>query len=454
MGCMEPHAGAASCPECGWKRSTPPESALHLAPGTRLHNQYVVGRVLGQGGFGVTYLGWDLQLERKVAIKEYLPQALASREPGSSTVAPITGPLRESFDYGLQSFLKEGYILARFDDHPCIVSVIGLFEQNRTGYLVMAYLDGVTLAQSLAAHGGKFPCGAAVQIMMRVMDGLREVHEQGILHRDISPDNIYLTRQGPVKILDFGAARVAIGERSQNLSVVLKEGFAPEEQYRRSGNQGPWTDIYATAATLYRCITGITPPPALDRLHHDTLRSPRELGVEIPRNVEAALLRGLAVSAGRRFQSIEAFQSALQGDIPGESGFESAPSAGGRWTAAARYFGISVFLASVFPVAVSLGPGQGVPGWKCAWLAFKLWNSPAVFGGLINPLMLIYGMLLPGSRFAGLRRGIAGAIALVCLPMTWYFLSKARLDVEIGHVLWVAGVLLLLAPELKGAGRR
>jgi serine/threonine protein kinase len=311
LGCMEPKQTPGVCPRCGWSPEAGAVSILHLPPGTRLHNCYLIGRVLGQGGFGITYMGWDTQLRRKVAIKEFFPQVIASRQPRSTTVAPSTANLQADFDYGLRSFLNEGRILARFNDHPCIVSVLNLVEENSTGYLIMGYLDGNTLAQALAKAGGKLPYPTAREVMMRVMDGLREVHAQGLLHRDISPDNIYLTRQGLVKILDFGAARFDAGEQSQSLSVVLKEGYAPEEQYRRNGNQGPWTDVYATAATLYRSITGMVPPPALDRLHADSLEPISRLGVAIPPPAEAALLRALSVRAGDRFQSVESFQEAL-----------------------------------------------------------------------------------------------------------------------------------------------
>jgi uncharacterized membrane protein len=219
--------------------------------------------------------------------------------------------MQSDYEYGLSRFMNEGRILARFRDHPCIVSVLDLVEENHTGYLIMGYLDGTTLKEHTARAGGKLQYEVARQIMMRVMDGLREVHSKGLLHRDISPDNIYLTRQGQVKILDFGAARFETGERSQSLSVVLKEGFAPEEQYRRNGNQGPWTDVYATAATFYRTITGVTPPSALDRLHSDSLQAPSQLGVAVPPQGQAAISRAIAVRAGDRFQSIEAFQEAL-----------------------------------------------------------------------------------------------------------------------------------------------
>lgn len=338
MGCMEPATGDP-CPKCGWQRTAAAESVLHLSPGTLLHDCYLVGRVLGQGGFGITYISWDTQLHRRVAVKEYFPQVIASRMPSKSTVTPTSAQMQADFEHGLRSFMSEGRILARFNDHPCIVSVLNLFEANHTGYLVMGYLDGMTLAQSLASAGGRFSYDVAREIMTRVMDGLREVHNHGLLHRDISPDNIYITRHGPIKILDFGAARLEAGERSQSLSVILKEGYAPEEQYRRNGTQGPWTDVYAVAATLYRSITGVTPPPALERLHSDTLKPPRELGVAISEKAEAALLRGLAVRAGDRFQSIESFEEALHGEpadpLPPkpkpDPGPNSTPSGQAKW---------------------------------------------------------------------------------------------------------------------------
>jgi len=314
MGCMAPATETLFCTQCGWRRTATSESVLHLTPGTLLQN-YIFGKVLGQGGFGITYLAWDIQLRRKVAIKEYFPQILASRTPGAATVS-ASGTRGRDFRHGLESFMNEGRILAKFSDHPCIVSVLNLFEANETGYLVMGYLEGVTLAQSLdAAPGGKLSYEAARDVMLRVMDGLRDVHALGLLHRDISPDNIYLTRPGPVKILDFGAARMAVGERSQSLSVVLKEGYAPEEQYRRSGNQGPWTDIYATAATFYRAITGIVPPPALDRLADDRLEKPSLRCPDLPEQAEKAILKALSLRAEARQQNIDEFQQDLRGKV-------------------------------------------------------------------------------------------------------------------------------------------
>ena len=188
----------------------------------------------------------------------------------------------------------------------------------------MEYVEGVTLKEYLAKKGGQISFEEAKGIMMPVMDALREVHQAGMLHRDISPDNIYITTAAQVKILDFGAARYFAGEQSKSLSVILKSGYAPEEQYRSKGKQGPWTDVYATAATLYRVITGQTPPEALDRMAEDTLTPPSRLGVAIPPPAEQALLQALAVNAGQRFQTMGEFQQALLGDAAVTMGFQPA----------------------------------------------------------------------------------------------------------------------------------
>lgn len=307
FGCMEDDSGLPACPRCGYQSGQLPESPLYLPPGTILHDQYVVGRTLGHGGFGITYLSWDLNLERRVALKEYLPNGLATRTTGTLTVSTYSGQ-KASYDLGLQKFLEEARVLARFQSHPGMVAVQFFFQANGTAYLVMEYLDGMTFDAYLKEKGGRIPFPRAMDVLMPVMDALREVHKTGILHRDVSPDNIYITRLGPVKLLDFGAARYALGEHSQNFSIILKEGYAPEEQYRSKGRQGPWTDVYASAATLYRAIVGKVAPPALDRIHQDELEPPSSLGIALPPEAEAALLKGLAVDASSRYQSMEDFQ--------------------------------------------------------------------------------------------------------------------------------------------------
>ncbi len=299
------------CPHCGWVTGTAAEAPQHLPPGTILHEKYLLGRVLGHGGFGITYLAWDLNLDMKLAIKEYMPRDFATRSTGHTMVSVFSGSLNSHFEHGLNKFLDEAKTLAQYNNHPGIVGVRDFFRENGTAYLVMYYLEGVDFKQYLEMQGGKVPYQTALMIMMPVMDALREVHRSETLHRDISPDNIYITAEGQVKVLDFGAARHAITEFSKSISVILKPGYAPEEQYRSKGKQGPWTDVYATAATFYRAIAGHVPPESLDRLEEDAIIPPSKLGVDIPAKAEDALMKALSVKAADRFQSMDEFQQEL-----------------------------------------------------------------------------------------------------------------------------------------------
>ena len=298
------------CQQCGWSPDQQSESGLYLSPGTILHNQYQIARMLGHGGFGITYLAWDTNLETKLAIKEYMPRDFATRNSTNAEVSTYAGDAKENFAYGLERFLEEARTLAKFNQHTGIVSVLNFFKANGTGYMVMEYVDGFTLKDYLI-NKGNLSWMQTRNLFMPVMDALREVHKYGMLHRDISPDNIYLCRDKRIKLLDFGSARYALGGHSRSLSVVVKPGYAPEEQYRAKGKQGPWTDVYSVAASMYRCITGVVPPDALDRLDKDELVRPSELGAEIPAEAEQALMGALAVKAENRIQSIEDFQQAL-----------------------------------------------------------------------------------------------------------------------------------------------
>lgn len=319
MGCMAEKGDLTQCPSCGWVEGSEPESPQHLKPGTLLQGKYLVGRALGQGGFGITYLGWDVNLKMRLAIKEYLPQDLASRTPGHTQVSVYTSQnYRDQFEYGLEKFLQEAQTLAQFEGHPNIVSVRDFFRENDTAYLVMSYVEGITLKEHLALSGNILPVDRALAIIMPVLDALVAVHEVGILHRDISPDNVFINRKGQVILIDFGAARQSIGEKGHSLSVILKPGFAPEEQHRSKGVQGPWTDIYAVAVTLYCMITGHMPPESLDRLVDDTLIPPSGYGIELSANQEAAIMKAVAVRAEDRFRTVRDFQRALIGEKFGE----------------------------------------------------------------------------------------------------------------------------------------
>ena len=281
---MQEKGDAEVCPYCGYREGTPPLAPHYLRPGTVLAGKYLVGRGLGHGGFGTTYIARDQVLGIKLAIKEYLPQDCASRAPGSNMVVPFSGDGAKRFADGLESFLQEARTLARFDGSPNIVGVRDFFTENGTAYLVMNYLEGITLKQYLVRSGGKpVPFEKMLGILLPVMDALRTVHAAGLLHRDVSPDNIFLTTSGQVTLIDFGAARQSMNLNVQNVqqqsvSVILKPGYAPEEQYRSHGRQGPWTDIYALGATMYRTLTGRIPPEALDRLENEYFGAALQVG--------------------------------------------------------------------------------------------------------------------------------------------------------------------------------
>jgi serine/threonine protein kinase len=313
---MREKASAADlCPACNWREGTPCASISQLPPRTVINGAYLLGRVVGEGGFGITYIGWDVANRRKVAVKEYFPRTAATRMTGSGHVTALSQHSAEDYEYGLKRFSEESRVLTMFRDHPCIVSFLDFQSANGTAYLVMEFLEGKTLAAYLREKSGRIAPDAAFNVTVRILDGLREVHHNGLLHRDISPDNIFLTSTNGVKLLDFGAARFALGERSQNLSIILKPGYAPPEQYLRRGRQGPQTDLYATAATLYRAITGQVPPEALERQAKDTLQPPTRLGVTLEPHAERAILRALSLEMGDRFKTAQEFQEALR--VPG-----------------------------------------------------------------------------------------------------------------------------------------
>jgi len=309
--CFAPDEGQP-CRHCGWQAGLD-NQAPGLPLGTWLQGAYRIGRVLGHGGFGITYLAWDENLELKLALKEYLPLHLAGRDGDRATVSVRPGEAREQFDHGLTGFLNEARVLARFDQHPGIVGVKGFFRAHGTGYMVMEYVPGITFKTYLERRGGRIPFADALTLLMPVMDALRAVHQVDLLHRDIAPDNIYITTAGQVKLLDFGAARQALRDQSQSLSMIFKPGYAPWEQCHKGGRQGPWTDVYALAATLYRAIAGEPPPESPDRMEQDELLAPARLGLALPAAAEAALMQALAVKAKDRIQDMASLQRGLQG---------------------------------------------------------------------------------------------------------------------------------------------
>ena len=312
-GCFSDKGNSDSCPYCGYdesERRTP----LVLPYRTVLNGQFVVGKVLGKpGGFGITYLGWDINLATLVAIKEYLPRDYAGRDSDHASVMAHSREDANLFRFGLEQFLNEARTLARFD-HPNVVRTRSFFEQHGTAYLVMDYLQGVNLAEYLHSKGGRLSEQQASEIMMPIIDGLQEVHAKGFLHRDIKPQNIYVTSNGRPILLDFGAARQAMGERSRSLSVVLTPGFSPYEQYHRRGEQGPWTDIYALAATYYYLMAGQAPPDAPERVAIDELIPLSQFAPMISPGLNDAIMQALSLEAGARPQDVFIFRNIIKGN--------------------------------------------------------------------------------------------------------------------------------------------
>lgn len=299
--CMEEiEDGVSSCSCCGKPINVeiPP---YHLPTGTILNKKYLIGRSIGEGGFGITYIGRDTTLDMVIAVKEYFPMGNVGRG-ADFTVNPTTGK-EGTFDHGRENFLKEARILARFSDQRGIVNVRDFFEENNTAYLIMEYLRGETLDKYLKRCGRIAP-QETLKLMTPVMLTLKEMHSKGIIHRDISPDNIMICSD-TTKLLDFGAARNTETMAERGLSIMIKRGYASEEQRRSRGEQGAWTDIYALCATMYKCITGKRPDDAAERIHDDELLPPSELGIAITPAFEYALMKGLAVFHDQRYKSID-----------------------------------------------------------------------------------------------------------------------------------------------------
>ena len=308
------------CPHCGFQPGTPPKEAYHLYPGTVLNGHYIIGTTVGFGGFGITYRAWDRVLEKMVAIKEFYPNGIVNRVPGEKEVIIYSGNRADEFLNGKIRFLAEARNMARFNTHPNIVNVYEFFEENNTAYIAMEFLEGMSYKQYIAQRNGRVDCQTAVNVVLSVTDALREIHKVKIIHRDISPDNIFMVpvdqqaTNYKVKLIDFGAARFSSGEEEKTLSIILKPGYAPPEQYRSRSKQGPWTDIYAVGAVLYRSVTGRMPEESVNRVVEDHLPPPNALVPEIPQYLSDTIMRAMALSQELRFQNVDQFQAALRNE--------------------------------------------------------------------------------------------------------------------------------------------
>lgn len=316
--CMTPVPEGESCPVCGLTSGTYVPLPHHLPPGTVLMNRYLVGRVLGEGGFGITYIGCDLRLELRVAIKEYYPVDKVNRNAAVSSelVSYSLGPAKEGFERGKKKFLKEARTMAKMDKQQVIVNVKDFFETNNTAYIVMEYIEGTNFTELVAQRGGRIPPQELLPTIEPLFKALSTLHKTGLIHRDISPDNLML-ENGRVRLIDFGCARET-EPGNETLTITLKHGYAPIEQYQQKG-QGTWTDVYALCGTIYYCLVGKKPPQALDRIGgENSLILPSKLGVAITPNQEKALMKGMNLSPRGRFQTMEELHAALYfpGDLP------------------------------------------------------------------------------------------------------------------------------------------
>lgn len=317
LGCMEElECPGDTCRKCGFNREEYERNrnVRTLPSYTILAGKYLLGRVLGEGGFGITYIAWDLNRECRVAIKEYFPVGLATRDTRGREGESLTVMLGEQAAYyrnGLRNFAEEGKNLARFHELPGIVSVRDFFQDNETAYIVMDYVEGMNLKQYLTnyyAHNGEHaPMNEkqVLRMMQPVLDSLIEVHKTGVIHRDISPENIICGRDGRITLIDFGAARVATGNETRSLTIMLKHGYAPPEQYQSHGKQGAWTDIYAICATMYHMMSGYLPAESIDRVFEDSLPALEAVNPQISKTVSDIIKKGMSVRIEDRYQTVE-----------------------------------------------------------------------------------------------------------------------------------------------------
>ena len=311
MNCFHEYDGDLGlCPFCGYSPDEQETEVCCLKPGIVVKGRYIIGRRLGIGGFGIIYKAWDTKLETVMAIKEYYPSGLVNRLPGETDVILVAKKREKEFIYGKTRFLEEARNMAKFNTHKNIVNVFEYFEENNTTYIVMEFLDGMTMSETMEKRNAPMSIDKCLMITKDICEALKSLHGEGIVHRDVSPDNIFLCSDGTIKLIDFGAARFSEGTESK-LTIILKPGFAPPEQYEKVNRQGPWTDIYALGATMYYALTGVKPEESTNRIIEDDLKDPRDIDSEIPKNISNAIIRAMAMEPQFRFQNIDDFEKAL-----------------------------------------------------------------------------------------------------------------------------------------------
>ena len=302
------------CPHCGNIRSSEAREPIYLKPGTILIDRYMIGDAIGSGGFGIIYTAWDMKLETVVAVKEFFASKLMTRAAGQSEVI-VSKKAKDEFEYRKTRFLAEARNMAKFGNHRSIPNVFEFFETNGTGYIVMELLKGESLTEYLHSNGGKIDSGFALFVTNEVGNALMSLHEKGIIHRDVAPDNIFICSGGDIKIklLDLGAAKLA-DSPNDVVDIILKPGYSPVEQYDNTNSIGSWTDVYALGATLYVMLTGVKPDESTNRKINDTLIPPHEIDRSIPENLSNAIMKAMAIDTHMRFKTVTEFLKAINGE--------------------------------------------------------------------------------------------------------------------------------------------
>lgn len=310
-----------ACPICGYHKmeSEKRHQARCLKPGSIVGEHYLLGKVLGTGGFGITYLAKNLKTGETLAIKEYFPAEIAQRDVYRSSRSTITvsgSQKRKFYEIGLQNFEKEAKNLLFFQNLKGIVRVENYFRENGTAYLAMEYVNGISLKSYLNKRKKPLSEKQVLKMMRPVLCALEKIHEKGMIHRDISPENLILDRTGKVTLIDFGAARMSTGDETKSLTILLKHGYAPIEQYQSKGRQGAWTDIYALCATMYELMSAVIPRRSVDRANEDHMPTLKELAktdenIHVSDLVSDVIQKGMEVEQEKRYQDIASFGRAL-----------------------------------------------------------------------------------------------------------------------------------------------